>query len=237
MHDQRLDERYVQHTAVNWLAAYYQEQPGVRGVIAAIEAVVHPETRFGWGRADGLIAVRGADGGIRTVALEAKSAKTLFNLSQWHSDERWIFHAFASGGIGGGIALGAGWLLGMGLWMWLLAITMFVLSGFLYLWLADGHPRHRRVDVIQQVRSYPAHERWIAISADAYDQLNSKGQDDLRSECRKVGIGLIMVDPAGEIAVHEVARTQRLPAGLGDPLSRYARGERIRQQLLALRRL
>jgi hypothetical protein len=233
MHDEGLDERYVQHTAVNWLVTYYQEQPGVRGVIAATEAVVHPQTRFGFGRADGLIAVHGADGRIRTVAMEAKSAKTLFNLGLWHSDDSWVDHALAAGGIGGGFALWVGWLLGIGVWTWLLALAVFALSGFLYLWLADGHPRHRRVDVIQQVKSYPAHERWVAISSDALDLMEPAAQGELRAVCRREGIGLIQVEPAGEVVLHEVARPRWVLPGSGDPLSRYARGERIRNQLRA----
>jgi hypothetical protein len=233
MHDERLDERYVQHAAVNWLTSYYQEQPGVQGVVAVTEAVVHSKTHHGTGRADGLIAVHGADGRVRTVAMEAKSVKTLANLGPWHSDERWVVHAFAAGWIGGGFALLMGWLLGIGLWMWLLAIAVFALSGFLYLWLADGHPRHRRVDVIQQVKSYPAHERWVAISADAFDVVAPIVQDGLRGVCRNEGIGLIQVDPAGEVVLLEVARPQRILPASRDPLSRYSRGERLRSQLRA----
>lgn len=226
----RLTEKHVQRIAVNWLAMHYQSRSDVRAVVAEMEVVV---TTAGFGRADGLIVAQRTDGSILTAALEAKSSRTVFNISLWHHDKRWFSHALTAAGISGLFVLWASWLAGVGGWMWGLSVVIFVLVGVGCLWLTREHPRYRKVDAIEQVKRYPANERWLAISADAYNLLAHPDQEDLRTECRREGIGLLHVQSVARVIPREVPRLQRLPEGCEDPLSCYARSARISQKLRA----
>src|SRR3712207_4095992 len=96
----RLNEKHVQQAAVNWLASYYRDKVNVQAAVAEKEVVVRAKSKLGWGRADGLIAAQKTDGTVHTAALEAKSARTLLNMSPWYDDERWVLHAAIAGALG-----------------------------------------------------------------------------------------------------------------------------------------
>ena len=229
----RLNEKYVQGAALNWLAAYYQSLPDVRAVVAESEVIVHPRSASGSGRADGLIVAQRTDGSILTVAMEAKSARTLLNISLWYHDERWLLHAVIAGGAVALLSLWIGRLAAGGVWVLVVPVLVFFLAGLGYLWLMQENQRYRKIDAIEQVKRYPANERWIAISTDAYNLLTRRLQDELRAECRQEGIGLLQVQANAKAVVREASRPQRLRKGSDDALICYARSELIRRRLLA----
>lgn len=93
----RLNEKHVQRVAVDWLASYYRDRPGVQAIVPETEVRVQAKSKLGFGRADGLVASLLPDGTVYTAALEAKSARTLLNVSPWYDDERWVLHALIAG--------------------------------------------------------------------------------------------------------------------------------------------
>lgn len=113
----RLNEKHVQRAAIKWLATHYQSMSSVEAVVAEPEVAVSAKTKLGSGRADGLIAAQLLDGTIYTAAVEAKSARTLLNISLWYRDEKWILHALLVGGFGLVVAGVIGWLIGTWFWM------------------------------------------------------------------------------------------------------------------------
>ena len=103
-----------------------------------------------------------------------------------------------------------------------------VAVGFAYLMLTTEHARYRLIDVVQQVKRYPANEQWIAVSADAYSELDDALQEALRSDCRKEGLGLLRVRSATQITPLEKPQPRTPPKGISDFLACYAR---IRRKL------
>ncbi len=91
----RLTEQYVQCVSLGYLKEYYKEKYKKDTVFAKQEVVVRK--RFGGGRADGLISFRDFNHNIFTVSLEAKSCKTLCNITFWYDDIKRTNHGFFTG--------------------------------------------------------------------------------------------------------------------------------------------
>lgn len=225
----RLSEKHVQRVALDQLDSYYRSRVDVQDVVAEKEVVVRAGIKAGSGRADGLIASRLLNGTIYTAALEAKSSRTLLNISPWQDDERWVLHALTAGGLAIVPAMLVGWYVGSWLLTLVFSIVAFFGTGFSYLLLTQKHSRYRLIDVIQQVKRYPANEQWIALSADAYNLLVPH-QETLRRHCRKEGIGLLQVNSKERVKYLETPRP-RVPKGRIDFLEYYARSDVIRRKL------
>jgi hypothetical protein len=164
----RLNEKYVQRVAVDRLASHYASRPNVLSVLSETEVGVRTDSALGSGRADGVVAALMPDGSVYTAALEAKSARTLPNISLRYRDEQWLLHRLAAGVLGLLLTGSVGWLVG-GSWLlrWALPVVAFFAVTFAYLLITQEHARYRLIDVMRQVKRYPANERWIAVSADA----------------------------------------------------------------------
>src|SRR4051795_7964164 len=110
-----------------------------------------------------------------------------------------------------------------------------VLQGRLcVLTLTREHSRYRLVDVIKQVKGYPADEQWVAVSTDAYNLLDSEWQEVLRAACQREGIGLLRVRSATHVELLETPRPRRprkVSKQHGVFLACYSRSNVIRQKL------
>lgn len=230
----RLNEKYVQQAAVDWLTCHYKHRFGVRSVVPEMEVMVQAKNKMGFGRADGLVASLLPNGIVFTAALEAKSARTLLNISPWYDDERWVIHVLIAGVFGLLSAGIVGWFLGTWFWMLIFSVLGFFCASFAYVLLTREHSRYRPIDVVQQVKRYPADEQWIAVSADAYNSLISEWREVLRAACSKEGIGLLLVRSAANIAPLEVPRIRKAPRGHSDFLACYSRAKSVRQKLRAI---
>lgn len=219
-----MNEMYVKQVAVDWLASYYRGREGVQAVVPETDATVRAETRFGSGRADGLVAWQLLDGTIHTAAMEARSWRTLSGAG--YDGKRLAWHVLAAGGLGLLVGL-MGWYVGF--WMWVLPILVFFGVGIAYLVRSQDQP----FDAIHQVRRYPADESWIAVSADAYDELHPEEQHTLQDDCRIEGIGLLRVESVLRIIPLEEPRSRRTLKAHVDFLACYARSTTVRQKLCA----
>jgi hypothetical protein len=228
----RLNEKHVQQVALTQLELRYGSRAGVQALVAEPEVGVSKHSKIGFGRADGLVASLMPDGTVYTAALEAKSARTLPNIVLRYGDKQWFLHALIAGLVGLLLVGSIGWLFS-GAWLlrWVLPVVAFFGVGFTYLLLTVEHVRYKLIDVVRQVKRYPANEQWIAVSADAYNEIAGDLQAALRSECQREGIGLMRVRSATHITFLEEPRPQRPPKGLDDFLECYARSTMIREQL------
>ena len=197
-----------------------------------METMVSAGSNVGSGRADGLVASLMPDGTVHTAALEAKSARTLPNIMLRYGDGRWLLHALVAGLLGMAVAGSIGWLFG-GTWLsrWMLPPVAFFAVGLACLRLTKEHARYRLIDVVRQVKRYPANEQWIAVSADAYNELDAALQDALLTDCRREGLGPLRVRSAGQVTLMEKPQSRTPPKGLGDFLACYARSYVIRRKL------
>jgi hypothetical protein len=227
----RLSESYVQRVAVNWLASHYQRKLGPQVVLQELEVGVKSKTRFGRGRADGLIVAQLSNGSVHVASLEAKSSRTFLNISPSYRDEKWLLHAISMGVIGLVLTGLVGWSVKGWFWMWVFPLLVFITVGLVYLMITYDFSYYRPVDVINQVKRYPANEQWIALSTDAYNQLGAEEQRILHRECQKKGVGLLRVSAGEKVAPLETPQSQSLPRGCKDFLSCYVRAECIRDRL------
>jgi len=226
-----LNEKHVQREAVQWLTAYYQQRTDVQASVAEIEVVIRSTSKLGSGRADGLVVSQLQNGTIYTAAVEAKSIRTMSNIRQRYRNEPWVGHALLAGGVSLVLVGVVCWFVGTGLWLWVLPLIAFLGGGAAYLFLMSEHRLYRTIDVIKQVKRYPAHEQWIALSTDAYNRLARVVQTAFREECRREGIGLLHVRSRQQSAVVELPRPHPVPKGQADFLACYVRGDQIRQTL------
>jgi hypothetical protein len=228
----RLNEKHVQRVALEWLASYYADKVGVQAVYAEMETVISANCKLGSGRADGLVASLMPDETVYTAALEAKSARTLPNIMLRYGDMQWLLHALIAGLIGMVVAGSIGWFLSDSWWLrWIVPPVAFFAASFAYLLLTTEHARYRLIDVVQQVKRYPANEQWIAVSADAYSELVTSLQEALLTDCRNEALGLLRVRSTNQVTPLEKPQPRPRSKGLRDFLACYARSDVIRRKL------
>ena len=228
-----LNEKTVQIAAVEWLEQYYRDaNPEIIAIASRQEAVVRKKDRFGDGRADGLVAARLTDGSVFTASLEAKSSRTFHNISPSYRDGRWFLHALTVGVAAAGIAAYATrnysdhWL-----WIWAIPIPLFTIVLFTFLAFTSDHKYYRPIGVIAQVKRYPANEHWIALPADAFNQLNKEQQESFLKDVRREGIGFLRVSRGSRAVPVEMPGWNPTPNGYTDFLSCYARERDLREKL------
>ena len=228
----RLNERYVQASAITWLTAQWRAQADVLTVVGVAEARVRAATKLGRGRADGLVAAL-QDGKIHVASIEAKSRRTLFSTKHRYKNAPWFTHSLAAGLLALLCAFAVGWTIGHWVLLWVLPFLLFVIVTVTYALLTVEQPRYQVIDVVNQVKRYPANEQWIALSADAYNRLGAKSQEKLQLSCRHNGIGLLRVSPAQRVLCLETATHKPVPGGITDFLTCYDREHAIRRELQA----
>lgn len=193
-----LTERFIQHSVAERLnREYYRRKP----------AYVNTEVYTRLKRADVFLAFMRARKRPYVVVVEAKSRTTIHQLKIKDNPGRirWAGRLLTLALIVGlSAALGYQWyfnalntllLLGLfvfGSWLISLIIQRLELS-FL-----------GSVGAIEQLARYPANEKWIAIGEDSI--VKPEAYRQLRQQCRKSGVGLIMVTRTGKIRLKEIPR-------------------------------
>jgi hypothetical protein len=228
-----LNERYVKHAAVEWLANYYTIQLNPKAVVPATEVGVRKNSSYGKGRADGLITVLLDNGIIHTISMEAKSARTWHNIRIHYSDLTWIFHILVVGitsflsGLYLGNMLGGGWFLA------LCMPIVFLIAGItVFITLTYGRNRYQTIPVVNQIKGYPANERWIALSTDVFNRIEREKQySDFENACQHVGIGLLRVSANKMVTAVIFPRIQSTPKKLNCYLECYAKEQQIRGEI------
>ena len=227
-----LSESRVLETALKWLTTdHYQKELDIRSIRRKHEAEVSKNALVGGRgtRADGLIAAVLADGTIFTASLEAKSIQTRSAISPKLRTGLLWFLSLLVGGSCFIVDAVVGRPTGNWCWQWAFPTITSVLTGVTY--IIAMKPAHSRIGVITQVKQYPADERWIALSRDAYDWLQPKDQEALCKACAKNGIGLLQVSPRKEPTVLLAPKPTSLPKRLASFLDCYACAEYVRTKL------
>jgi len=230
-----LREKTVQGKALEWLENNYRNGGDFVDSKSKLEARVRKDKKLGSnGRADGLIVLKRKDGSLHTISLEAKSSRLLATLTGHYLDEKWLLHACLVGLLFSLILVLVGW--NSWAWIWLIvgSVLTFFVTGFIFLLITQEHRWYRGVDVIAQVKRYPANEQWIVLSTDVYNQLKTKRQDEqdkLIQACRENGIGLLTVSAGNKIKLMIQPKTKKVPKGYRDFLVCYHAEKALRHQL------
>lgn len=192
-------EKTVQKRALGYLETYYNNRFLRRKIFTAEE--VTTKRTYGGKRADGLLVFQGRiTGKPYVVSMEAKSIKTLPAIEPYQDMQRWWYNSLRFGlfvGLGSGLLYLAGQaqtVLDI-----LLPIIWSLFAGIAFGLLTWRSYRHKTVDVITQLKQYPANEQWLAFSKDAFLALTVPKQQSLSTICKYRGVGLLLIGKGKEI--------------------------------------
>lgn len=193
-----LTEKFVQNTVADRLnREYYRRKP----------AYVNTEVYTRLKRADVFLSFMRARKRPYVVVVEAKSRTTIHQLKLKENPDstRWAGRLITVGLIVGlSIALGYQWyfnalntLLLLGLFIAGTSLITAVIRSLELSALGS-------IGAIDQLGRYPANEKWIAIGEDSI--VKASEYQRLRKQCRKNGVGLIVVTKSGKIRLREIPR-------------------------------
>lgn len=224
-----LNEQYVQKKAQAYLEKRYQSRSSKNAFFSKLE--VRTKKAYGSKRADGLIVYRRFFWGVYVVSMEAKSYKTLGTMLPYRDNWRWLkaslwaglYACILSGSIYALYRIDDGFV------QYYLPLNLFLLGAVLYGLLTRNSLRHKVVDVIDQLKQYPANEQWLAFSKDSLNRLPKKKKHVLEWICRYEGIGILVVSRFGRVS--SWVEPKRRWKWKGDFLSYYSLEKKIRKQL------
>lgn len=153
-------------------------------------------------RADILFAFKRSHYRIYTAVVEAKSRRTLKDLKPKNNSQKQTI-------IGGLLAIimiplilaALGINAGLNVYSSFLLLVLFVIIalsiGFIF--RHNQLPFVQSIPAIEQLKRYPANEKWLAIAADTF--VNKSDYDTLIKYCKKAAIGLLSVDRNEKIKI------------------------------------
>ena len=152
------------------------------------------KTKYGRKRADGFLAFRHFLWGEYVVSMEAKSKKTLPAIRPYRDDFVFVINSLKFGFY---CCIGTGAMYALvkwedQFWQFLLPFYVLMISALVYALFTWNSYRHQTMNVIDQLRQYPANEQWLAFSRDSIESLPIPKQKILRRICRARGIGLVV---------------------------------------------
>lgn len=227
----RYIERTVQRIAQDFLEERYRSKARRKRIFSDIEVRTKPD--FGGNRADGLLAFRHwLWNRPYVVSMEAKSFKTLPAMQPEFRTGLFLVNCLRAGFIifilTGGFFL---YLRGMDTLQFSFPLTIIASGGAAYGLLTRNSFSHRVVDVIQQVKQYPANEYWLAFSDDSLASLSHEAYQQLLRICKTQGIGILEVQSGGEVDV--LTRPRKRWRWLGDYVTYYSLEKEIRSVIVA----
>ena len=215
-----LRERFIQDAVAERLnRQYYRRRP------AYVSTEVYTQLR----RADVLLSFMRAPGRPYVVVVEAKSRTTIHQLRLRTNARKaaWTGRILS-------LCLTVGLLLFLSYEWYFNALNTLLLLGLFVLGAAAITALITRLQLrftqsigaIEQLGRYPANESWIAVGTDTFVQ--PAEARELGRQCRKNGVGLILVDPAGKLTLREKPRPRH---AFNDYLSRYGKRDTILAQI------
>ena len=211
-----LRERFIQDAVAERLNRQYYRRRS---------AYVNTEVYTRLKRADVLLAFMRAPGRPYVVVVEAKSRSTIHQL-KLRTDARkarWTGRLISLLLIVG-LLLFVGYEWYFNAWNTLLLLGLFVVGSVAITALITRLQLRfsQRIGAIEQLGRYPANESWIAVGSDTFVQ--PEQERELHRQCRKSGVGLIVVNAAGKLALRQKPRPRH---AFNDYLSRYGKRKDI----------
>ncbi|MEO0734316.1 MAG: hypothetical protein AAFZ52_15880 [Bacteroidota bacterium] len=215
-----LTERFVQNTVA---ARLHREHYRRKDAYVATEAYTKLK------RADVFLAFMRAANRPYVVVVEAKSRTTIHQLKLKEDPDKlrwtgWIVAIILIAGLSA--ALGYQWYFNAV--NTALLLGLFLLGSTLLTALARrlDLSLHKSVGVIEQLARYPANEQWIAVGEDTFAK--PAEYRTLRRQCRKNGLGLIVVTARGKLRLKEIPTPRHT---FNNYLDRYGKEATIRKHI------
>lgn len=194
-------ESTVQEVALIFLKKYYQYYSFNKKFFAETE--VRTKKKYGSKRADGIIVFRHWLFGTYVVSMEAKSYKTLPAMKPKRDNALFLYNTFIAG-LSISILSGAffsSFKMNDGFWQIILPLNVFVLGALAYAFFTSKSFKHKIIDVVAQVKQYPAHVKWLAFSQDSLSALPIEKVKNMERICRVHGIGIVVVKNKSRVEV------------------------------------
>ena len=175
-------ERTVQNKAQEFLEKKYRRKAKGKRIFSKTE--MPTKKKYGSKRADGFLAFRHFFWGNYVVSVEAKSQKTLPAMRPYRDEFIMVKNCLTMGFY---CCLGSGAFFALfkmddNLFRFLIPIYTLIISALIYGLFTWRSYRHQTMDVIDQLKQYPANEKWLAFSKDSF--ANSTGSPENSSEMR-----------------------------------------------------
>lgn len=114
----------------------------------------------------------------------------------------------------------------------LLPVGIFLFAGLGFLIYMRKIDHYQPIDVIRQVKGYPANEKWIALSVDVYQALEDEERATFLNLCTENGIGLLCVSRNRSVKIIHVPNPVQTPKQIDSFLVYYSRDRLIREALI-----
>ena len=186
-------ERKVQEVTQEYLRKKYRRKAKGNRIFSQVE--MRTKKKYGGKRADGFLAFQHWLWGEYIISVEAKSRKTLPAIKPY-LDHFLLLKNSAKAGLAFCILSGAFFFLYKnpdGLFQFLIPLYAFFISGLIYALLTWNSYQHKTIDVLDQLKQYPANEQWLAFSKDSFEAIKKGNRKKLRMICQSKGVGLIIV--------------------------------------------
>ncbi len=192
---EHISEDSIKRAALGFLKTYYKFRPRT-GETKVSSDNIHPSGIV----ADGFLEFPDENNKTFTATFEATSVDKIneVQFSIHTNDLYWDSFVFAS--LGTLILMASLWKLnlltlaqsGFVESLGFMLLSLFGLS-FIFYTINKPNSKYRYIYAIEQFKRYHADEQWIALAADAFDNLEDKNYVELRNQCIKNGIGLFLV--------------------------------------------
>ena len=226
----RYIERTVQRLAQDFLEKRYRPRARKKRIFSEIEVRTKPN--YGGKRADGLLAFRHwLINRPYVVSMEAKSFKTLPAMQPKLNKALYLWNCLRAGFIillltGGGLI----YLNGIDQVDLSFPVGIVLAGGVSYGLLTRNSFSHRDVDVIKQVKQYPANEYWLSFSDDSLESLSHDQHNNLMRICKTQGIGILEVQSGGDVKI--LNRPRKNWRFFGDYVRYYSLEKEIRSVIV-----
>ena len=205
----RLNETTVRDSALISLAAHYNAREDIGKVANQAGALTRRDAERSL-RADGIVACRMKAGGVLCAAVEAKSYRM-----RGRARAKRIAYAAAVAVLASAIA-----------YLVTRSVVSFGLAVPAFLAARASFARLMKESAVSRITAYPAHERWVALPVDL---LNTRYAEDVRSECRAMGIGVLRIGRSRTSTILDMPRLVKQPED--GVLARYRCAPRVLERL------
>lgn len=197
----KLQEGYIKKKALQFLHQEYYRRCPANGIIYKELEAYTTEGK----RADGLIVFQQKGPNPFVASLEAKSANTLRSLVEQMDMSRLIDEGLKVAVCSFAFIWWLAWMAGI---RQVLDPILALLMGACWIYIVKGYisavqplalRRHARIGALDQLKQYPADERWLAIGIDSLTQSDQFRR--LLRHCRSASIGLLVVSTEGKVEV------------------------------------
>ena len=203
-----MDERVVQTWALHYLHSRYAKMNPQSRIFADVEMRLKKQSveKKGNDRVDGLICIDKAEG-THTVAIEAKSMKTVYSLFELlepkpaTATELMLLLIFVVG-----LPVLSITILRSITWYWLSAIVIGELALVAVIYgIYTYAPASSKTSVHEQLNKYSGNEKWLALPSQAQNKLSENGTwRRFVKICQGYGYGLVTVREDGFVTEVQV---------------------------------